>query len=460
MNPVRPTRREFLRTSTRFAAVSALAGIALPHVHAQGTDVLQVALIGCGGRGAGAASNALSVNTGPVKLVAMADVFAPRLTAAYDALKRKHAASVDVPEDRKFVGFDAYKGAMDCLRPGDIAIFTTPLAFRWVHFAYAIAKKLNVFMEKPLTADGPTSRRMIQLAEEATAQNLKVGVGLMSRHSRALQELHQRIGEGEIGDITLMRGYRMAGPLASAFSEPNPGPLTDLMYQVRRFHSFIWLSGGCYSDFYIHHIDHLCWMKNAWPVKAQGIGGRHYRQSPAGKPYIDQNFDSYAVEYTFADGAKLMMNGRCVTGSANMYYSHAQGTKGMAVVSKQGDCGLPSSIYSGQLPTAERRLWESVVPTDQQNPYQNEWNALTRAIRHDTPFNEVKRGVEASVATSMGRFAAHTGQEITWDQFYNNPTELAPGVDQLTLDGPSPLLPDADGRYPIPEPGIKRDREY
>jgi len=132
----------------------------------------------------------------------------------------------------------------------------------------------------------------------------------------------------------------------------------------------------------------------------------------------------------------------------------------MAVVSKNGDCGLPSSIYSSQLPTVERRLWESVVPPDQQNPYQNEWNALTRAIRHNTPFNEVKRGVEASVATSMGRFAAHTGQEITWDQFYNNPTELAPGVDQLTLDGPSPLRPNADGRYPIPEPGIKRDREY
>lgn len=453
-------RREFLKSGAQFAAVSALAGVTLPHVHAQGTDTIQVALIGCGGRGAGAASNALSVNTGPVKLVAMADVFAPRLKTAYDALKRKHAASVDVPEDRKFIGFDAYKQAMDCLRPGDIAIFTTPLAFRWVHFAYAIEKKLNVFMEKPLTADGPTSRRMIDLAAQATAKNLKVGVGLMSRHSRAMQELHQRIGDGQIGDVILMRGYRMAGPLASAFSEANPGPLTDLMYQIKRFHSFIWLSGGCYSDFYIHHIDHLCWMKNAWPVKAQALGGRHYRQSPKGERYIDQNFDSYAVEYTFADGGKLMMDGRCVTGCNDMYFSHVQGSKGMAVAAKHGDCGLPSSIYSGQLPVPERMLWTSEVAPAERDPYQNEWNALTHAIRHDTPFNEVKRGVEASVATSMGRFAAHTGQEITWDAFFNSTVELAPGVDKLTLDSASPLMPDAQGIYPIPEPGRKRDREY
>ncbi len=119
---------------------------------------------------------------------------------------------VDVPEDRKFIGFDAYQKAMDCLKPGDIAIFTTPLAFRWVHFTYAIQKGLNVFMEKPLTADGPTSRRMLKLAEEAAAKNLKVGVGLMSRHSRAMQELSHRIQDGEIGDLILLRGYRMHGP--------------------------------------------------------------------------------------------------------------------------------------------------------------------------------------------------------------------------------------------------------
>src|SRR5437764_8662865 len=218
------SRREFLTKTTRTAGASALAGIALPHVHAAENNTIQVALVGCGGRGTGAAGDALSVNYGPIKLVAMADVFERRLKSSYDALKRskEFGKLVEVPEDRKFIGFDAYKKAMDCLKPGDVAIFATPLAFRWVHFAYAIKKGLNVFMEKPLTADGPTSRRMLKLADEAVAKNLKVGVGLMSRHSRPMQELHQRIQDGEIGDVILLRGYRMHGPAASAVSTKWP----------------------------------------------------------------------------------------------------------------------------------------------------------------------------------------------------------------------------------------------
>ena len=131
----------------------------------------------------------------------MADVFEDKLNTAYASLHKAHASKVDVPDDRKFIGFDGYKKAMDCLKPGDVAIFTTPLAFRWVHFTYAIEKNLNVFMEKPLTADGPSSRRMLDLAQKASARNLKVGVGLMSRHSRAMQELQNRIQDGEIGDV-------------------------------------------------------------------------------------------------------------------------------------------------------------------------------------------------------------------------------------------------------------------
>lgn len=454
------SRRDFIKTTTQFAAATALAGVAMPHVHAQGAGTIQVALIGCGGRGGGAASNALSVNTGPTKLVAMADVFQNKLDGAYNSLKRKHGDQVDVPKERQFIGFDAYKKAMDCLKPGDIAIFTSPLAFRWVHFSYAIEKGLNVFMEKPLTADAPTSIRMMKLAEDATAKNLKVGVGLMSRHNRGLQELQKRVTDGELGDIILMRGYRMAGPGGSAFTTPNPGPMNDLMYQIRNFHSFIWLSGGLYSDFYIHHVDHLCWMKNAWPVKAQALGGRHYKKSPAGVEYIDQNFDAYAVEYTFADGTKLYMDGRCITGCADMYHSQIHGTKGMAIASKQGDQGLPSSIYSGLKPDRDTLKWTSQVPPGQTDSYQNEWNALTSAIRNNTPFNEVKRGVEASIASSLGRFAAHTGQEVTWDDFMANTVEYAPGVDKLTMDSASPLLADSNGRYPIPQPGIKRKQEY
>jgi len=454
------TRRDFIKTTSRIAAASALAGVAIPPVHAAGSDLIQVALIGCGGRGTGAADNALSTKQGPVKLVAMADVFQDKLRGSYDALKRKCGDKVEVPEDRKFIGFDGYKKAMDCLKPGDVAIFTTPLAFRWVNFEYAIQKKLNVFMEKPITADGPTSRRMLKLAEEASAKNLKVGVGLMSRHARHLQELQKRIQEGEIGDVILLRGYRMHGPVGSAFSTKWPGEPSELLWQIRRFHSFLWASGGCFNDFYIHHVDHLCWMKNDWPVKAQALGGRHYKTDPEGEPYVDQNFDSYSVEYTFADGAKMYMDGRCINGCNDIYSSYAHGSKGMAVVSKANDCGAPSRFFKGQALQGSNVQWTSKEPPGEMDPYTNEWTDLMDAIRNNKPYNEAERGVKASVVSNMGRFAAHTGQEITFEEMLNHEHEYAPGVDKFTMDSPAPVRAGKDGKYPIPQPGFVKDREY
>ena len=454
------TRRDFIKRTGTFAAASALAGTAIPYVHAADSNTIQVALVGCGGRGSGAAANALSVKTGPMKLVAMADVFENRLKSSFGNLKRDFTNKVDVPVDRQFIGFDGYKKAMDCLKPGDVVIFATPPAFRWVHFTYAIQKGLNVFMEKPVTVDGPTSKRMFKLAEEATAKNLKVGVGLMSRHSRALQELAKRVHDGELGEIILQRGYRMHGPVGTFQSLPKPAGISDLMYQIQRFHSFIWASGGNYSDFYIHIIDHLGWMKNAWPVKAQALGGRHYRQSPEGIAYVDQNFDTYGVEYTYADGTKFMFDGRCMTGCQDHFASYLHGTKGMAIASKSGDCGFPSSMYSGQTPTSGGRIWESKVSPEERDPYLNEWNDLTDAIRNDKPYNEVKRGVETSLVTSMGRMAAHTGLEVTFEDMLNCDHEMAPGLDKLTSDSPAPLMPDAKGRYPVPQPGITTKREY
>src|SRR4029450_4285118 len=158
-------------------------------------------------------------------------------------------------------------------------------------------------------------------------------------------------------------------PVASAFSKRWPGKPSELLWQISRFHSFIWASGGCFSDFYIHHVDHLCWMKNAWPVKAQGLGGRHFKRSWDGSEYVDQNFDSYAVEYTFADGAKMYMDGRGIPGAHPVYNSWAQGTKGIALLSRSNDCDGPSSTYKGQNLVAENRLWRSEVPREFGNPY-------------------------------------------------------------------------------------------
>jgi predicted dehydrogenase len=453
------SRRQFIKSTGKLAAASALAGVAIPHVHAAENNTIQIALVGCGGRGTGAAGNALSTKLGPVTLTAMVDVFENRLKSSHQELKSKFGDLVDVPEDKKFIGFDGYKKAMDSLKKGDVAIFTTPLAFRWVHFKYAIEKGLNVFMEKPVTADGPTSRRMLDLADQAKARNLKVGVGLMSRHARHLQELHKRVQDGEIGDVMLMRGYRCHGPVASAFSKRWPGKPSELLWQISRFHSFIWASGGCFSDFYIHHIDHLCWMKDAWPVKAQALGGRHYRNSPDGEPWVDQNFDSYAVEYTFEDGAKFYMDGRCNAGAHPMYHSFVHGTKGIAIAAKNGDYAGPSSIHKGQTASRGNMLWQSKVEAKDNDPYLNEWNDLMNAIRNDKPYNEVPFGVQASVVTSMGRKAAHTGQEITYEEMLNSEREYAPGIENWTMDSPPPVLADADGKYPVPMPGIKKE-EY
>jgi len=452
------SRRDFLADTGRFTAASALAGVALPNVHGGSDETIQVALVGCGGRGTGAAGNALAVPNGNLKLVAATDVFDKKPHNSVGHLKDRFKDQVDVRE-RTFVGFDGYRKAMDCLRPGDIVILTTPPAFRWVHYQYAIEKGLNVFMEKPVTTDGPTSKRMFALNEQAKAKGLKVAVGLMSRHNYGMQELKQRIDDGEIGEITFMRGYRMHGPAAFFRSKPKPDGISHLMYQIQRFHSFLWASGGNFSDFNIHIVDHLCWMKGAWPIKAHAVGGRHYREDEDGT-YVDQNFDSYAVEYTFEDGAKLFFEGRYINGCHNIYKSNAHGTKGMAIVSASNDCGLPSATFRNQKGGRDAMIWRSRIAREKRNPYQNEWDTFIAAIRAGEAYNEVDTGINTSLVTSMGRMAAHTGQEVTYDAILNGDHEFAPDVDKLTLDSDAPLMPEANGLYPVPMPGKKGMREY
>ena len=455
--PSVPSRRQFITTA------STLAGVALPAVHAAENNTIQVALVGCGGRGTGAAVNALSVQNGPVKLVAMADVVPKKMNDSYDRLKTQFAAQVDVPPERRFLAFDAYKQAMDALKPGDVVILGTPPAFRWVQFGYAIDKGLHTFMEKPVTVDGPTTRRMLKLGEASVQKNLKVGVGLMVRHCRARQELLKRIQDGQIGEIVAMRAYRMGQGGGTA--PPRSATVSELVYQIQRFHAFLWASGGVFSDYYIHQIDECSWMKGAWPVEAHAVGGRHYRRDS-----LDQNFDTYSVQYEFPDGTRLFFDGRNMAGCRDEFASYAHGSKGSAVISTLSHAPGLTRIYKGHkiprvnnrkelpLPADPNVAW--AFPQPEKSPYQWEFDDLLDAIRNDKPYNEVKRGAEASLVASMGRMAAHTGQIVTFDQMLNHPHEFAPDVDKLTLDGPAPLQAGSDGRYPIPEPGIKKDREY
>ncbi len=446
-------RRDFLKVGTSLAAAAGVTSTLARSVHASEDNKIRVALIGCGGRGTGAAENALQVDNGEIELVAMADVFENRLSSSYAKLKEDFPKKVDVPADRQFVSFDGYKKAMDCLRPGDIAILTSPPAFRWVMFKYAIEKGLNVFMEKPVTVDGPTSKKMFELGKLSVERNLKVGVGLMCRHCVVRQELLERIREGEIGDILMLRAYRMAGPTGSAAATKKPEGMNELLYQISRFHGFLWASGGAVSDFLIHNIDECCWMKEDWPVKAQASGGRHYRND-----CVDQNFDTYSIEYTFGDGTKLFVNGRTIPGCRDEFASYAHGTKGSAVISAAGHTPARCRIYKGQNMTRANVLWQG--PPSEPNPYQLEWNDLINAVRNDLPYNEVERGVKASLVTSMGRMAAHTGVEITYDDMLNCEHEFAPELESLTYESSAPVVANEQGIYPVPQPGIVTNREY
>ena len=256
-----------------------------------------------------------------------------------------------------------------------------------------------------------------------------------------------------MGDIIALRAYRMHQPVGSAFSGPKPADMSELLYQVQRFHSFLWASGGCYSDFYIHQIDECSWMKGSWPVSAQAVGGRHYRGDN-----IDQNFDTYSVEYTYADGAKLFYYGRTMDGCWNQFASYAHGSKGLAVISLASHHPGKVRTFKGQNMEKDKMLW--AFPQPEQSPYQLEWDDLIEAIRQDKPYNEAKRGAEASLVTSMGRMAAHTGRVVTYDEILNLKHEFAPEVNKLTMSSPAPLVAGSDGKYPIPQPGIVTQREY
>ncbi len=447
------SRRDFLKQTGTIAAASTLALSATMPVHAAEDNTIQVALIGCGGRGTGAAMNALSVKNGPIKLVAMADAFKDRLDISHRSISGLKPGLTDVPDERKFVGFEAYKQAIDCLKPGDVAIFATPPGFRWVHFTYAIEKGVNVFMEKPVTVDGPTSKRMFALAKKAQEKNLKVGVGLMCRHCKSRQALADKIHNGDLGDVLMLRAYRMAGPTGSASTGPAPEGMSELEWQIRRFHGFLWASGGAVSDFLIHNIDEGCWAKGAWPVQAIASGGRHYRGDK-----IDQNFDTYSIEYTFGDGAKLLVNGRTIPSCNNDFATYVHGSKGSAIFSTSGHIPARSRVFKGQNFNKDEQVW--AYKEREPNPYYLEWEDLVAAIRDDKEYNEVERGVQASLVTSMGRMAAHTGQLITYDQMLNCEHEFAPDIDKLTIDGPAPLVADENGKYGIPLPGLVPDREY
>jgi predicted dehydrogenase len=418
----------------------------LPLVHAAENNTICLALIGCGGRGTGAAVDAFEATGGPVKLVAMADIFERRLESSLKSLIREHADKVVVPRERQFIGFDSYKQAIDCLKPGDVAMLCGYAGFRPYQLEYAVQKGINVFMEKSFASDPVGARKVIEAGEAAEKKNLKIAAGLMCRHSVNRHELIKRIRNGELGEIQLIRAYRMHGAIAMG---PKPPAEKELFWQIRNFVFFYWVSGGLWAEMDIHQIDEICWLKDMWPVTAHGIGGRIANSTDR-----SQNLDSYSVEWTFPDGTKAYDVVRYIPKCHNEFDTFVHGTKCAAQFSGDVHAGTVHT-YKDQRCAPDNITWKA--PKEQYSPWQAEWNVLLEAIRKDRPHNEAKRAALSNIADMMGRAAVNSGQIITWDQVMNSKFEWCPGISTMTADSSPPVQADARGFYPVPVPGIWKE---
>ena len=437
----RINRREFLKRSGSVAAGAAALGRIGPVAFAGEDNTIRLALIGCGGRGSGAVGNALTVaEKGPVELYAMADLDRARMDSSQKALEKRHKDKVKVSEESKFVGFDAYRRAIDILKPGDVALCTTRAYIRPVHVEYAIKKGINVFMEKPFAPDPGGLHRMLRLYEEAKKKNIKVAAGLQCRHSPARQALIDKIRAGEMGDIPLIRANRLGGRrwLSDQGEKSN-----DLMSQLQfgKIH-LLWVGSGHMVDNLIHQIDECCWIKDSWPVSAVGMGGREPRSEDHG-----QNVDTYAMEYTFADGTKAFCGFRRMNKAYSEFATFIHGTKCAAQFSGRTHAATVH-MFKDQRIEKENISW--TPPKDAYSPWQYEWNAFVESIRKDRPHNEIKRAVYSDFASLMGRAACHTGQMVTWDQMMKSDFQFCDYFDDLDYDSPPPVKADEDGWFPVP----------
>jgi len=435
------SRRDFLRQSSGVLAGTTLAGAINVRAYAGESNTIKIALVGCGGRGTGAAVNALSTE-GPTQLVAMADAFADRLQASLKSLRGKFAKQVDVPKDRQFVGIDGFKKAIDYIAPGGVALLATPPAFRPIHVEYAVAKGCHVFMEKAFAVDGPGVRRILKAGQAAQQKNLKVAGGLMSRHSQPLAEAIEQLHQGRIGNLITCWAYREHGPVP--FSNRRPGE-NELAHQIRNFHCFTWLNGSFLLDWLIHNLDVCCWCKDTWPLEAQGQGGRQVRTNP------DQLFDHYAVEYHFPDGTRLFAQGRHIDNCWGFFGDIIHGANGSAVL---GEGVKDPRLFKGYTQRPEDVIWRYQGPPCDQ--YQVEHDLLFEAIRRDKPYNESERCAYAALTGILGRMAAESGQLVTWNDALTSNLELAPGLDNYTMDSQPPVLPDDKGNYPVAMPGTTK----
>ncbi len=448
------SRRGFLQTAGAVSA-AAVAPMTVPMVHAGEDNTIKIAWVGCGGRGSGAIRQALKADKN-TKVVAIADAFDDKVQKAKEGLIQTNGDQVD-KNVKIFSGLDAYKNAIDCLGDGDVALLTTVSTFRALHFDYVVNKKekINVFCEKPLGVDVPNLKRFAAANEKAKAKGIQVGVGLNNRHYFRTAETVKKIQDGGLGDIVTLYVYRLQGPhVLSSWDKGNGQKWSPLQFQIRNHFLFDWTSGGFIIDALIHNIDICCWSINDYPVEAFASGGRIAGQDGGFiRKSKDQLIDCGAVEYIFKDGRKMMLHTRTLPNCWNFFQANIQGTKGCAQL---GEGVSEPGIYSGydMLTPARKNIWK---PESKRNDsYQSEHDCLFKAIRNNDPWNEVQYAIDATFTALLGRTAMETGKRIKAADLWNTKKTLVPDIDHLTIDSQSPAMPNNDGYFWLPEPGVTK----
>jgi myo-inositol 2-dehydrogenase/D-chiro-inositol 1-dehydrogenase len=430
------SRRDFFKGSAALvggALISQLPIEASAYVAAN--DTIKVAVIGCGGRGTGAAVQALSTK-GNVKLVAMADAFKDRLDESYKSLTEKFPGKdrVVVPEKNKFVGFDGYKEA---IKLADVVILATPPGFRPIHFEEAVKAGKHVFMEKPVAVDAPGVRKVLEAAEQAKKKNLNVVVGLQRRYQTHYRDIVGKLHNGAIGDITGGQVYWNDAGVWVRERQPNQ---SEMEYQMRNWYYFTWLCGDHILEQHIHNIDVANWVLGAYPASAQGMGGREVR---TGKEH-GEIFDHHFVEFTYPSGAVIASQCRHIPNTMKRVAEAFQGTKGKVSLADSGGSKALITDWKGNQIYNYRSK-------DDPNPYQVEHDELFAAIRNGKVINDAEYGAKSTMTAIMGRMATYSGQVITWDEALKSDISLAP--ERYAFNATPPVTPGPDGFYPVPTPG-------
>lgn len=431
-------RRTFVRQAAVISSGVMLSGLPLSAAsHIAGKDEIRVAVVGCGGRGTGAAAQAMKADKG-VRLVAMADAFRDQAEKSLANLMENpaHEKSIQVTPDTVFSGFDGYRKAIDL---ADVVILATPPGFRPAHFAYAIARGKHVFMEKPVATDVVGIRQVLETAREAERKKLNVVVGLQRRYQENYLQVLDRVQKGKIGEIIGGQVYWNSAGVWVRERKPNQ---SELEYQMRNWYYFNWLCGDHILEQHIHNIDVANWYIGAHPVSAQGMGGREVRR---GKDH-GQIFDHHFVEFVYPNGAVIASQCRHQPGCMSRVEERLQGTKGALVV---------DASNRGIIRKSNGKLIYQHEGGKDANPYQQEHDVLFRAIRKgDFSFRDAEHAAHSSMTAILGRMATYSGQEITWQEAMDSKLDL--GTNVTSWNDTPPVRPDEQGNYPVAVPGVTK----